>query len=211
MRIGLSFAVIAGGLLLAVATIANGQNATSKPAARVRVAIDLELKGQPFGTIVLELDGEKAPITSANFIRYVDDGYYNNTVIHRIAVNDRLKVLQGGGYIGLGQTTKPGQHPPIKNEANNGLSNVRGTIAMARDSDPDSATSEFFINIEDNKRLDYVGPEKWGYCVFGRVVEGLDVVDKIKALETKTNPDPELKGEKSLPVEAPVVKKARRL
>ena len=178
-----------------------------------RVALDIEQGGQPWGSIVIELDEQKAPVTVRNFLRYVDEGYYNGTLIHRVVVgeNARLQVFQGGGYTALGAPNKPGQHEPIKLESDNGLKNVCGTIAMARDTAPDTATSEFFVNIEANPRLDYTGPDHPGYAVFGRIVEGMDVVNRIKAVETRTNPEPELKGEKSLPVNPPMVKTARRV
>jgi peptidyl-prolyl cis-trans isomerase B (cyclophilin B) len=132
-----------------------------------------------YGTIVLELYPDKAPKTVDNFLRYVKDGFYNGTLFHRVIDNF---VIQGGGF-GPGMTQKL-THPPIANEANNGLRNNRGAIAMARTSDPDSATSQFFINIADNDFLNYSAPTPagWGYCVFGRVVEGMHVVDQIKGV-----------------------------
>ncbi|HEY3245766.1 MAG TPA: peptidylprolyl isomerase, partial [Phycisphaerae bacterium] len=182
------------------------------PTALPRVALEIAQGDQQWGTIVLELDEAKAPLTVGNFLRYVDEGYYDGTLIHRVVAGAgaRIQVLQGGGYTFLNATTKPGQHEPIRNEADNGLKNVRGTIAMARDADPHSATSEFFINIDDNPKLDYTGADHWGYCVFGHIVEGMEIVDKIKEVETKTNPDPELKGEKSQPVKPPIVRAAHR-
>lgn len=176
-----------------------------------RVAFDVECDGRAWGVIVLELDPGKAPITAANFLRYVDEGYFNGTLIHRVTMGPRIKVFQGGGYTALNSPNKPGQHGPIKLESNNGLKNTRGTIAMARDAAPDTATSEFFVNIEANPRLDYTGPDHAGYCVFGQIVEGLDVMDHIAVIETRTNPDPELKGEKSQPIHPPVVRTARRV
>jgi cyclophilin family peptidyl-prolyl cis-trans isomerase len=186
---------------------------TSQPAALPRVALDIVQGDQTWGTIVLELEEQKAPITVKNFLRYVDEGYYDGTLIHRIVVGEkaRIQVFQGGGYTELNGASKPGQHEPIKLESDNGLKNVRGTIAMARDASPDTATSEYFVNIEANPALDYAGPDHPGYAVFGRIVEGMNVVDKIKAVETRTNTDPELKGEKSQPTNAPAVKKARRI
>src|SRR5215813_490396 len=127
------------------------------------------------GSIKLELDPAKAPLTVANFLSYVDDGFYDGTVFHRV-IPDFM--IQGGGF-------EPGMKqkktkPAIKNESPNGLSNARGSIAMARLPDPDSATAQFFINVVDNSR----GLDKPRYCVFGKVVEGMDVVDKIKAVST---------------------------
>ena len=134
-----------------------------------------------FGTIVLELDAAKAPETVKNFLAYVEAGHYNNTIFHRVIKNF---MIQGGGM-------EPGMNQketrdPIENEAGNGLKNVRGSIAMARTGDPHSATAQFFINTVDNDFLDFKAPsgQGWGYCVFGQVVEGLDVVDKIRAVPT---------------------------
>lgn len=132
------------------------------------------------GDIKVELDKEKAPISVENFLSYVNDGYYNETIFHRV-IKDFM--IQGGGF-----TTDNKQKPtkdPIKNEAKNGLLNARGTIAMARTSAVDSATSQFFINQKDNKFLDH-GVRDYGYAVFGKVVEGMDVVDKIAAIPTET-------------------------
>ncbi len=134
-----------------------------------------------FGTITLELNTEKAPVTVANFLDYVNSGFYNGTIFHRVISNI---MIQGGGM-------EPGMkekatNAPIKNEADNGLSNERGTIAMARTMEPHSASAQFFINVKDNKFLDHRSPtpDGWGYAVFGRVVDGMDVVDKIKDVAT---------------------------
>jgi FKBP-type peptidyl-prolyl cis-trans isomerase len=129
------------------------------------------------GDIYLELNQNKAPITVENFLRYAEDGHYNGTLFHRVI---QRFMIQGGGFDKDKKEKKT--HPPIKNESNNGLSNKRGTIAMARTNVPDSATCQFFINTVDNPRLDYRGAP--GYAVFGRVVGGLDVVDKIAAIPT---------------------------
>ncbi|MBS4020495.1 peptidylprolyl isomerase [Azonexus hydrophilus] len=133
------------------------------------------------GVITLELDAEKAPKTVENFIAYVEAGHYNGTIFHRVIKNF---MIQGGGM-------EPGMNQketrdPIENEAANGLKNVRGSIAMARTNDPHSATAQFFINTVDNDFLDFRAPsgQGWGYCVFGQVVEGMDVVDKIRAVAT---------------------------
>ncbi|MFN4148346.1 MAG: peptidylprolyl isomerase [Rhodocyclaceae bacterium] len=133
------------------------------------------------GTITLELDAEKAPKTVANFIDYVKAGHYDGTIFHRVI--DGF-MIQGGGFTS-GMKQKP-TRAPIENEAANGLKNLRGTIAMARTSDPHSATAQFFINVADNDFLDFRAPSGngWGYCVFGKVVEGMDVVDKIKSVRT---------------------------
>jgi cyclophilin family peptidyl-prolyl cis-trans isomerase len=139
------------------------------------------------GTIELELYPDKAPITVKNFLRYVDDKFYDGTIFHRVI---KTFMIQGGGMT-------PGLKPkktrePIRNEVSNGLLNKRGTIAMARTGDPDSATAQFFINVVDNsKGLGPGGNDPFGYCVFGKVTKGMDVVDKIKDVETGRNDVPE--------------------
>jgi peptidyl-prolyl cis-trans isomerase B (cyclophilin B) len=131
------------------------------------------------GVITLELDAEKAPKTVANFIAYVESGHYANTIFHRVI--DGF-MIQGGGFEpGMKQK---GAGEPVHNEAANGLKNERGTVAMARTSAPHSATAQFFINLADNGFLDYPGQDGWGYCVFGRVIDGMEVVDKIKSVKT---------------------------
>lgn len=134
-----------------------------------------------FGAITLQLDAEKAPETVKNFLAYAEAGHYDNTVFHRVI--DGF-MIQGGGFE-PGMKQKPCKDP-IKNEADNGLKNDAYTIAMARTSDPHSATAQFFINVGDNDFLNFKAPNSngWGYCVFGKVVEGNDVVDKIKAVKT---------------------------
>ncbi len=129
------------------------------------------------GDIELELDGDKAPKTVENFLSYVDEGYYNGTIFHRVINNF---MIQGGGYDA--EMNKKDTHPPVENEAANGLKNDRGTIAMARTRDPHSASSQFFINQKDNAFLDYPGQDGWGYCVFGKVTSGIEVVDTIANL-----------------------------
>ena len=133
------------------------------------------------GAIVIELDAQKAPKTVANFIAYAKAGFYDGTIFHRVISGF---MIQGGGF-GPGMKQKPTQ-APIENEAVNGLRNNRGTIAMARTNDPYSATAQFFINLVDNDFLNFTAPTPrgWGYCVFGRVTEGMDVVDKIKGVAT---------------------------
>ncbi len=134
------------------------------------------------GNIKIELDAEKAPLTVANFLNYCKSGFYNNTVFHRVIKNF---MIQGGGLT-ADLESKPNKQSPIKNEADNGLKNDKYTIAMARTSDPHSATSQFFINSVDNDYLNFRSKdyEGWGYCVFGKVVEGQDVVDKISNVKT---------------------------
>ena len=134
-----------------------------------------------FGDITLELDGEKAPATVANFVEYAQSGYYDGTIFHRVINNF---MIQGGGF-----DTEMQQKPtnaPIQNEANNGLKNNRGSVAMARTMDPHSATAQFFINVSDNDFLNFSGEnmQGWGYAVFGQVVEGEDVLDKIRVVPT---------------------------
>lgn len=133
------------------------------------------------GTIVLELDADKAPATVANFLQYISDGHYGNTVFHRVI--DGF-MIQGGGF-DAGMRQRP-TRDAVKNEADNGLKNAAYTIAMARTSNPHSATAQFFINVSDNKSLNFTvaTPQGWGYCVFGRVVEGTEVVDKIRKVKT---------------------------
>lgn len=137
-----------------------------------------------FGVIKIQLDSEKAPNTVENFLSYVNDGFYDNTIFHRVINNF---MIQGGG-MEPGMSEKATKDP-IKNEANNGLSNKKGAIAMARTMDPHSATAQFFINVSDNDFLNFRSESRdgWGYCVFGEVVEGMDVVEKIKDVETGSN------------------------
>jgi len=134
-----------------------------------------------FGVIALELDAAKAPETVKSFLAYVESGHYGNTIFHRVI--DGFMV-QGGGFE-PGMKQKP-TRAPVKNEATNGLKNDRYTVAMARTNDPHSASAQFFINLKDNDFLNHTAPtpQGWGYCVFGKVVEGQDVVDRIKAVKT---------------------------
>jgi cyclophilin family peptidyl-prolyl cis-trans isomerase len=131
------------------------------------------------GKMVIELDQDKAPGTVKNFLAYANDGFYNGTVFHRVIPGF---MIQGGGFT-ADMTQKPTKSP-IQNEAKNGLKNARGTLAMARTGDPHSATAQFFINHNDNGPLDYPSRDGWGYAVFGKVVEGMDVVDKIAQVRT---------------------------
>ena len=134
-----------------------------------------------FGVIALELDAEKAPETVKNFLTYAEAGHYDNTIFHRVIPGF---MIQGGGFEpGMNQK---GTDAPIENEANNGLKNANYTVAMARTSDPHSATAQFFINVADNGFLNHTAPsaQGWGYAVFGKVVNGTDVVDKIKGVKT---------------------------
>ena len=152
------------------------------------------------GNIVIELDEAKAPQTVKNFLEYVNDGFYDGTIFHRVIKNF---MIQGGGFE-QGMVQKP-TNAPIQNEADNGLANARGTIAMARTGDPHSATAQFFINHVDNAFLNHTSPsgQGWGYCVFGKVTEGMDTVDTIAGVSTGNN-----MGHADVPVEDVVINKA---
>ncbi|MGA9666573.1 MAG: peptidylprolyl isomerase [Gallionella sp.] len=150
------------------------------------------------GTFTIELDPEKAPLTVKNFLDYVNSGFYSNTIFHRVIGNF---MIQGGGF-------EPGMkqkktNAPIQNEANNGLKNNAYTVAMARTGDPDSATAQFFINVKDNGFLNYPGQDGWGYCVFGKVVEGKEVVDAIRDVKTGNR-----SGFQDVPLEDVIITKA---
>ncbi len=150
------------------------------------------------GDITIELDAEKAPKTVDNFLSYVKSGHYDGTIFHRVI--DGF-MIQGGGFEPGMKQKESGE--PIDNEAANGLANEKYTVAMARTNDPHSATAQFFINVKDNSFLDYAGPDQWGYCVFGRVTEGTEVVDEIRKVRTGT------KGfHGDVPVEDVIIEKA---
>lgn len=150
------------------------------------------------GDILIELDAEKAPNTCANFEQYVRDGHYDGTLFHRVIAGF---MIQGGGMNpDFSQKTT---RAPIENEAKNGLKNQIGTIAMARTMQPHSATAQFFINVSNNDFLDYPGQDGWGYCVFGRVVEGMDTVEAIKGVRTGSRA-----GHQDVPVEDVIIEKA---
>ena len=150
------------------------------------------------GVITLQLDTEKAPNTVKNFLEYVNSGFYSNTIFHRVIAGF---MIQGGGFE-PGMKQKP-MNAPIKNEAANGLKNNNYTVAMARTGDPHSATAQFFINTKDNDFLNYPGQDGWGYCVFGKVVEGKEVVDAIRQVKTG-NRD----GHQDVPLEDVIITKA---
>jgi len=154
------------------------------------------------GPITIQLDRAKAPITVDNFLKYVDAGFYNGTIFHRVIPNF---MVQGGGM--TEDMREKATNPPIKNEAGNGLKNKRGTLAMARTSNPDSASAQFFINLKDeNSFLDRdQAQDGFGYAVFGKVIDGMDVVDKIAAVRTGNKG-----GHQNVPVEAVVIKSAKR-
>ncbi|NKN33599.1 peptidylprolyl isomerase [Marichromatium bheemlicum] len=150
------------------------------------------------GDILIELETEQAPKTCANFEQYVRDGHYDGTLFHRVI--DGF-MIQGGGMTS-DFAAKPTRRP-IENEANNGLKNVTGSIAMARTMEPHSATAQFFINVADNGFLDYPGQDGWGYCVFGRVVEGMETVNAIKGVNTGSR-----NGHQDVPVEDVIIERA---
>ena len=147
--------------------------APSNPVVKIKTSM---------GEITAELDAKNAPVSTANFVEYARAGYYDGTVFHRVIPGF---MIQGGG-MDANLAPKAGARAPIQNEADNGLKNTRGTLAMARTSDPNSATSQFFINVTDNGFLDHRSkvPSQYGYAVFGKVTEGMDVVDRIKAVKT---------------------------
>jgi peptidyl-prolyl cis-trans isomerase B (cyclophilin B) len=152
------------------------------------------------GKIVIELNADKAPISTENFLNYVKEDFFNSTIFHRVIPGF---MIQGGGF--LEDMTQKATNDPIKNEADNGLANKRGSIAMARTPDPDSASSQFFINLKDNDFLNYSAPtaQGWGYAVFGEVVEGMDVVDSIAAVATGN-----MMGHGDVPLEPVVINNA---
>lgn len=181
-------------LLLAGAAAVNAADAQQRP----RVLMSTSM-----GDIVLELRPDKAPKTVENFLQYVEDGFYEGTVFHRVI--DGF-MIQGGGF--TPDMNKKETRPPVMNEADNGLRNRVGTIAMARTNDPHSATAQFFINVANNANLDFreKRPRAWGYAVFGRVVKGMDVVGDIKSVATTT------KGPyKNVPAEPIVIKEVKLL
>ncbi|MFJ4145675.1 peptidylprolyl isomerase [Pseudomonas sp. NPDC089734] len=153
------------------------------------------------GDIVLQLNAEKAPITAANFIEYVKAGHYSNTIFHRVIGNF---MIQGGGFE-PGMKEKKDKRPSIQNEANNGLQNKKYSIAMARTMEPHSASAQFFINVADNSFLNHSAPtvQGWGYAVFGEVIEGSEVVDKIKGVATTSKA-----GHQDVPTTDVIIEKA---
>ncbi len=165
------------GLLICTGLYAQESATAANPQAIIHTSM---------GDITLELYADKAPVTVANFVHYADSGFYDGTIFHRVISHF---MIQGGGFTADMQKKPTGE--PITNEANNGLSNMRGTIAMARTGFPHSATAQFFINVQDNQNLDYTGEESsraWGYAVFGKVTAGMEVVDAIRFVETTTIP-----------------------
>jgi peptidyl-prolyl cis-trans isomerase B (cyclophilin B) len=167
-------------MLILLVTLIIGTGLSARAEKRSHPLVKLETS---LGDITLELYQDKAPATVANFLQYVKDGHFNGTIFHRVI---KGFMIQGGGFDATMQQ-KP-TRAPIKNEADNGLANEPYTVAMARTNIPDSATAQFFINVNDNKFLNHTAktPQGWGYAVFGKVVKGQDVVDKIKAVPTTT-------------------------
>jgi cyclophilin family peptidyl-prolyl cis-trans isomerase len=176
-------------LLLAPPMAAAQESSSLAP----RVQLDTSL-----GTIVIELDAVRAPLSAENFLRYVRDGHFDGTVFHRVIPNF---VIQGGGFDG--QLAPRAGRAPIPNESGNGLSNRRGTLGLAREDSPHSGSAQFYINLNDNAGLDPL-PSRWGFAVFGRVVEGMEVVDRIAYLQTRTITD----FAADVPVDPPVVRRA---
>ena len=181
------------GVGLSVAAVAAAQGEDKHPV----VVMDTSM-----GTIVIELDAEKAPITTENFVKYIDDKFFDGLTFHRVI---RGFMIQGGGFDEQ-LRQKEGVRAPIRNESGNGLTNERGTIAMARTSDPNSATCQFFINHKDNAVLD----QGAGYAVFGKVIEGMDVVDKIANVRTTTRRADNGQRMDDVPVEPVMIKSVRR-
>jgi len=197
--IALALVVLAQAAPPAAAPAAAPEPAPPAPTGPL-VALEVAQGRTALGTITLALDAEKAPITVRNFLKYVRSGHYEGTVFHRVIPGF---MIQGGGFTPELEE-KPNQGP-IKSEARNGLRNSRGTLAMARTNDPDSADSQFFVNLRDNHRLDY-GIGGAGYTVFGRVVEGMEVVDRIAMVPTSS------RGQhQNVPQMAVVIKKAREV
>jgi len=192
-RTSLKAVVVSAALLVAASLV--GASAV-KAGTNPTVIIDTSM-----GAITVELFQDKAPKSVENFLAYVKSGFYSNTIFHRVI---RGFMIQGGGFT-QNMEHKPTQ-PPITNEAKNGLSNLRGTLAMARTADINSATAQFFINTVDNARLDHVegDPARFGYAVFGKVTAGMDVVDKIEAVATGNNG-----GYQNVPVQPVIIKSAK--
>jgi len=177
------FTALFAGLLLSVACCA--EIAADNPRVLLKTSM---------GEIVLELNQAKAPISVANFLQYVNDGHYNGTIFHRVIENF---MIQGGGFDK--NMSQKATRAPIENEAKNGLKNDKYALAMARTSSPHSASAQFFINTKNNQFLDYPGQDGWGYAVFGKVIKGMDVVNKIRQVPT---------GRQDIPVEQVVIESA---
>ncbi len=201
MRI-LSLVIVTAVLIAATVALSHMQEPGAKenptPSAEKGNAMIVDMQTSE-GNIVIELYPDKAPETVANFVQYARDGFYDGTIFHRVIPGF---MIQGGGF-GPDMNQKPTREP-IKNEADNGLKNEAGTLAMARTPDPNSASSQFFINAKDNGFLNYSNPtpQGWGYCVFGKVTEGMDVVQKIEHVKTTNRA-----GHQDVPEEPVVIEK----
>lgn len=197
----LPLAVVLAAILSLVLfpTFKGNQSMNEETAANPLVLLETTM-----GDITIELDTKNAPISSANFLAYVDEGYFVDTIFHRVIPNF---MVQGGG-VTADMKDKPNKRAPIKNEANNGLKNDRGTLAMARTGDPHSATAQFFINHADNAFLNFSSEttQGWGYAVFGKVTDGMDVVDTIAKISTGNNG-----GHQDVPTETITITGASRL
>ncbi len=170
------FSILLLCTLILVSTTLFGEDNKSMSDTPIKIKLSTGI-----GDVVIQLDADKAPETSKNFVAYTKDGFYDGTVFHRVIPGF---MAQGGGF--STDFTQKTTKDPIKNEADNGLKNTLGTVAMARTNDPHSATSQFFINLKDNSFLDYKSstPQGWGYTVFGKVIEGMDVVEKMATIPT---------------------------
>ena len=193
--------------LLAPVSVFAAPQAAGKTADAAKPAAEVAATGKPRvllhttqGDITVELNPDKAPKTVDNFLQYVKEGFYDGTIFHRVIPRF---MAQGGGWTKDLQRKRA--HAPIRNEANNGLKNTRGTLSMARTSDVNSATSQFFVNLADNAFLDH-GTRDYGYAVFGRIASGMDVIDRIASVRTGTR-----KGYQDAPLEDVVIVSARRL
>lgn len=187
-------------ILATLCLLAACSQAPVRPAAPPQPYPDVALVTN-MGTIVVELDRARAPLSVENFLHYVNAGFYDGTLFHRVVPGF---VIQGGGFSGDYKEKKTGA--PIPNESGNGLSNLRGTLAMAREDAPHTATAQFYINLVDNRKLD-PRPDRWGYAVFGKVIQGMDVVERIAAVATgQVGP-----FEKDAPLKPVVILKARLL
>jgi peptidyl-prolyl cis-trans isomerase A (cyclophilin A) len=202
----ISHAIVLSSMLAVAATAFAGGQAAPAPKPADKVAATAASGADPvvvmktsLGEIQIKLYKDKAPLSVANFLAYVNKKFYDGTIFHRIIPTF---MIQGGGF--TPDMTKKPTAPPVKNEAQNGLKNTRGTLAMARTADPNSATAQFFINTVDNPGLDYPKPDGAGYAVFGEVISGLDVVDKIKAVPTGTKD-----GMQNVPNEPVVIESVR--
>jgi peptidyl-prolyl cis-trans isomerase B (cyclophilin B) len=187
------FLIMTVGMLPTIA-FSQDDNSPHKGAGMITVIMETTK-----GNITLELDSEKAPETVANFVKYAQSGHYDGTIFHRVIPNF---MIQGGGFDA--DMNQKSTNAPIRIEANNGLKNLNGTIAMARTSDPNSATSQFFINVKDNGFLDHTSPtpQGWGYAVFGRVTDGMDTVSSIEGVKTAT-----VHGQQDVPTTEVVITK----